>query len=427
MARNDRWKKMMGKKLQNSDGYDKPDIMSADQMAPVGSTAPPPLEKQEPQIAPDDEVSNDPSDRKAGSLQQSFKCKSCGAKMEFKPGSGSQVCPYCDHENPIPESEKDIKELDFKAYMADMQDSSDMQETLVIKCPECAAETTSLPNITSQECPYCGVNIVATASSKKLIKPKSLLPFKVTKKESWDSFKKWATSLWFAPNDLKKLAGQAENVSGVYVPYWTYDTDTTTFYRGQRGEHYWVTEHYTTTVNGKSVRRSRQVRKTRWYPAWGTVWNIFDDVLVLASKSLPRKYTEALEPWDLENLVPYKDEYLSGMKSESYQVDLIDGFGNAQRIMDEELRHLVKRDIGGDVQRITSMNTQYDDITFKHILLPVWISAYRYKEKVFRFLVNARTGEVQGERPYSWVKIALAVIAGAAILGTIALIALQNQ
>jgi hypothetical protein len=152
-----------------------------------------------------------------------------------------------------------------------------------------------------------------------------------------------------------------------------------------------------------------------------------DSPVVKEDASLPRKYTEKLEPWDLENLAPYKDEYLTGFKAESYQVDLADGFAYSAQIMDGHIRILVKRDIGGDEQRIHSVKTQHDNVTFKHILLPIWISAYRYKEKVYRFLVNARTGEVQGERPWSAIKIALAVVGGLAVIGTIAAIIMSTQ
>ena len=79
----------------------------------------------------------------------------------------------------------------------------------------------------------------------------------------------------------------------------------------------------------------------------------------------------------------------------------------------------IRRDIGGDVQRISSKSTVYTDITFKHILLPVWISSYTYKDKVYRFLVNAQTGEVQGERPWSVWKITFAVLGGLALAGAI--------
>jgi len=358
-----------------------------------------------------------------GSLKQSFKCGSCAGKMEFLPGADAQKCPYCGFENPIPASEEDIQELDFKAFLAESPDSKDIVEQLAVECSECGAEVTTEPDVSAQECPFCGSDIITTAHSTKHIKPKSLLPFKVSRDEGLKSFGDWMGRLWFAPNSLKQMARQEGKLAGMYVPYWTYDSDTKSFYRGMRGEHYWVTVSYTTMVNGKPQQRTRQERRTRWYPASGTVWAGFDDVLVLASNSLPRKYTEKLEPWDLENLVPYKDEYLTGFRAESYQIDLADGFGYGVEIMDKHIRHLVRCDIGGDEQQITSVNTQHDNITFKHVLLPIWISAYRYKDQVYRFLVNARTGEVQGERPWSYVKIALAVVAGLAVAGVIALFA----
>jgi len=373
----------------------------------------------------DDEVVDGPPP--IGELEQVFKCVNCAGKMSFQPGADAQKCPYCGFENPIPKSDEDIVELDFKTYLAECPDSKDLVEQLTVDCSECGAQVTTEPNISAQQCAFCGSDIIATAHSSKHIKPKSLLPFKVTRNEGKDSFSKWMSGLWFAPNSLKEMARQDGKLNGMYVPYWTYDSDTKSYYTGQRGEHYWVTKHYTTHVNGKTQHRTKRVRKTRWYSARGTVWAGFDDILVLASNSLPRKYTEKLEPWDLENLVPYQDEYLTGFKAESYQIDLADGFGLGVQIMDGHIRVLVKRDIGGDVQRIHSVKTQHDNITFKHVLLPIWISAYRYKEKVYRFLVNARTGEVQGERPWSVMKIALAVIGGLTIIGTIAAIIMSTQ
>jgi hypothetical protein len=67
---------------------------------------------------------------------------------------------------------------------------------------------------------------------------------------------------------------------------------------------------------------------------------------------------------------------------------------------------LICQDIGGDHQRIDSKRTRYSGITFKHLLLPIWVAVYRYQEKTFQVLVNGRTGRVTGYRPYSWWKIA---------------------
>jgi hypothetical protein len=340
-----------------------------------------------------------------------FPCKSCGANLVFSPGTQSLECPYCGTRNelPAPTAAEVIAELDLETHLRSLPPEA-AHEVLSVKCSTCGAEESFPPNVVARRCAFCGAPLVAQAQSRRQIKPQALLPFHVTHQQAGDAFKQWIAGLWFAPNELKKRAERAE-ISGVYMPSWTYDSDATTHYTGERGEDYWTTETYTTTVNGRRVTQTRQVRRTRWYPARGTVFDRFDDVLVVASRSLPAGYAEALEPWDLTNLVPYRDEYLAGFVAESYQVDLAQGFDIARQIMADAIAITVRRDIGGDHQRIHSMDTRHDHVTFKHTLLPVWISAYRYGDRTFRFLVNARTGEVQGERPYSWVKITAAVLA----------------
>ncbi|HNK57641.1 MAG TPA: hypothetical protein PLL86_15585, partial [Leptospiraceae bacterium] len=225
----------------------------------------------------------------------------------------------------------------------------------------------------------------------------------------------WIKGLWFAPNDLSKRA-TASGMDGVYLPYWTYDADTYSRYTGQRGEYYYTTESYT---DSKGNTQTRQVRHTRWYPASGSVSVDFDDVLVCASKSLPQEMIDELEPWDLQELKPYDARYLSGFVTERYKIGLEEGFSVSKEKMDGPIRSKVRQDIGGDEQQITSLNTTYSNVKFKHLLLPLWISSYRYNEKIYRFVINARTGEVNGDRPWSWIKITLASIAGLAIAGAI--------
>jgi hypothetical protein len=149
------------------------------------------------------------------------------------------------------------------------------------------------------------------------------------------------------------------------------------------------------------------VRQTRWTPVAGHVDDFHDDVLVNASRSLPADILGATGRWNLQALVPYQPEFVSGFQAEAYQVGLADGFPVAKRRIDDEVAELVRRDIGGDHQRISAVATRYSDITYKHLLLPVWISAYRYRDKVYRFLINGQTGEVSGESPKSGWKIAL--------------------
>ena len=349
-----------------------------------------------------------------------FPCGQCGAKVAFEPGTDALKCPYCQHVTPIDAIDLEIEEQDFRAELERLAATDVVEEHATIKCTACAAEVDRPPHVDAMACPYCDHNIVATATSRKLIRPASLLPFHINRKEATTLFRTWLKSLWFAPSKLKKAAQLDSKLSGMYIPYWTYDSDTLTNYVGQRGEHYWDTERYTAIETGKSVTRTRRVRKTRWYPAAGVVSRQFDDVLVPASHSLPDKHINALEPWDLENLIPYADDYLAGFIAESYQVELAPGFDIARVRMEPIIRQDINRDIGGDEQRIHQMHTEHRSITYKHILLPVWVSAYRWKNKVYRFIINARTGEVRGERPYSPIKIGAVILAGLFMAGAIA-------
>jgi LSD1 subclass zinc finger protein len=352
-----------------------------------------------------------------------IKCKNCGANLKFKPGTESLSCDYCQTINEIALERTEVIENDFNLFIEEAEAKTEHQVISTVKCGSCGANTTLQPNITSSNCPYCDTPLVVKdAATCDIIKPSYILPFKVERNKAKEGFVKWVGGLWFAPSKLKNYAeNSAEKLKGVYLPYWTYDSNTESDYSGLRGDHYYVTESYTDS-NGRSQTRS--VQKTRWSAASGHVSNSFDDVLVCASHSLPEKLVNELEPWDLPELVKYNDNFLAGFITESYQTGLKEGFGKAKVRMEDRIRSSVRSDIGGDTQQITTLSTEYNDITFKHILLPLWISAYKYNNKVYRFTINARTGEVQGERPYSAIKIALLVIA---IIGIIVGIVYWNK
>ncbi|MEE9394182.1 MAG: hypothetical protein V3W41_16915 [Planctomycetota bacterium] len=353
--------------------------------------------------------------------KKEFPCSGCGSKLVFQPGTTDLGCGYCGYSNPIPQSEADIEELDFRAHLESLAAEEPTDESADVACSSCGAITTKPANLTAFHCPFCASPMVTEEVARRLIRPKSLLPFKVTFHEAKGSFKKWLAGHWFAPTKLKTYADTGE-LKGLYVPYWTYDSDTESFYRGQRGDDYWETNRVSfTDAQGRAQTRNQRTRKTRWRSVSGTVWVQFDDLLVAASKSLPLAHLNELTPWDLSELVPYSPDYLSGFEAERYQVELDDGFEAAETIMERGIRQAARRDIGGDHQRISALKTGHSKVTFKHILMPIYISAYRYRGKVYRFLINARTGEVQGDRPYSIWKITFTILA---ILATLALVIL---
>lgn len=355
--------------------------------------------------------------------------------MEFRPSLEALVCPFCGHSEQASKSQEiktsaatlkthkeriGIQERDYQAFASQNTQMAMLSSTaLEVQCGGCQANITFEPPQTAGDCPFCGTSIVAEPhEAHPLMMPESLLPFRIGKKDCHASIQKWLGSRWFAPSSLKQLA-QPEQLQGVYIPFWTYDAQTHSDYRGERGEHYTVTKTRTVTNSaGEREQEEYEETRTRWYNARGHVSRFFDDVLVPGvSDSVKPERLQQLDPWPLEKLVPYQAKYFAGFKVQRYQVDVKQGLGLAKGIMDDQIRRDVKRDIGGDEQRVHSVNTAHSQITFKHILLPVWISAYQYGGKQFQVVVNAQTGEVLGDRPYSKVKIALAVLGGILVAG----------
>lgn len=346
-----------------------------------------------------------------------FPCSKCGGLLIFKPATKHLNCEYCGQENRIEERLDEIQEYDFHQALIELAQAKPVTEIPQIQCDACGAGFKFAGSVHAGECPFCGTAIVTSTSQTKPITPKSLLPFKINEQEAEQQFQRWLKGLWFAPNKIKKYTDDDAKLIGVYIPYWTFDSATETSYLGARGDVYYVSKEVQTVRNGQTVTEIRQVPQTNWTPVRGRVVRFFDDVLVGASKSLPRQILDQLEPWDLASLEPYNESYLSGFTSEYYQVNLDQGFDEAKRKMDNVIYQDIAFDIGGDQQRVDQFNTRHNNTTYKHCLLPVWSAAFRFRQKAYRFVINGRTGKVQGERPYSYWKIAFAIIFGILAVG----------
>lgn len=358
-------------------------------------------------------MSDSPLDQIRPEDEHRFPCSNCGADMRFDPGGDQLICDHCgqteamedDTAGPWGGDATANVELDYEAAIAAQLPAQDMEETRVSQCPSCGAQVEFSSDIHAKECPFCATPVVTDTGTHRHIKPKGVIPFQLDERAAHAKMNEWLGRLWFAPNGLQEYAKKGRKLDGIYVPYWTYDAETATRYAGQRGDAYYVTVR-------DSEGKTRQERRIRWSPARGRVARFFDDVLILASRSLPKSMTDRLAPWDLSQLDAYRPEFLSGFRAEGYTVQLDEGLDEAKEVMERQIRQDIRRDIGGDEQRISSMDTRIWDVTFKHCLLPVWIAAYKYRDKTYRFVVNGQTGKVQGERPYSAIKIAIAVIIG---------------
>ncbi len=344
-------------------------------------------------------------------MESHFPCKQCGAVLTYEVGTENLTCDYCGVENPIPLSHQPVTERDYHQALSEFSQRGPKEEQITCNCQNCAAEFTLDANEHAGECPFCGTPVVTETSSSYRIKPWGLLPFSVERREAHQRYERWLRGLWFAPNKLKKYARTEGKLAGIYLPYWTYDSQTQTTYQGMRGTIYYEPVQYTTVVNGKTVVQTRMVARTRWRNVSGEVRRFFDDIPIPASHSLPQKVRYRLTDWDFNQLKPYQSEYLSGFRSEMYQTSLDQGFQEARTFMDSIIQSDIRQDIGGDRQRILNYNTQHRNITFKHVLVPTWLAAFNFSGKTYRFVVNGQTGTVHGERPYSVWKISFAVLA----------------
>lgn len=343
-----------------------------------------------------------------------FPCEGCGADLHFDIGQQQLKCPYCGFVKQIElREDADIREQDLESMLSRVQAQhdaghiDDQPGDLEVRCDKCGGTVVFTGTLTSSECPYCGAPIqrekIHTATQR--IPVDGVLPFMVDEPTARRKLADWISSRWFAPNEFLKRGAEGR-FNGVYLPYWTFDAMTFNVYRGERGE------NYTVTVGSGNNRRTET--RTRWYDAHGNFQRFFDDVLVVATTGLPREYILGLEPWPLAKCLPFTQQVLAGYLARTYDVPLEAGFDDAKQRVKDAIEIDVRQRIGGDKQRIHVLNSRLDALTFKHILLPVWMLAYRYHGQPYRVFINAGTGEVQGERPYSWIKITLTTVAIAA-------------
>lgn len=347
----------------------------------------------------------------------SFPCQQCGASLVFCSKTDALRCEYCKTTQSIKIPQIPIVEHDLRHAVLEIENApkTTFSDKLDINCTSCKGSFKLLEYQRSTKCPYCDTPIITNLDIFYNLTPESLLPFSISQNTAKDSFKKWLGNLWFAPSSLNKYFQKNSKFNGIYIPYWTYDANTYSNYQGKRGDIYYESVTKNMVENGRMVRRTVQEQRIDWSYANGDVNRFFDDILVGASTSLPRLITKNLSPWDLENLLPYDSKYLSGFESETYQVSLDNGFIYAKEIMDYMIREDVREDIGGDRQQIDNITTNFENLTFKYLLLPIWSGNYQYKNKEYLFAINGRTGQVTGDRPYSYTKIFFTVITGICI------------
>ncbi len=325
------------------------------------------------------------------------------------------MCPSCGTTTAVEATPEEIIEHDLVAALDSISDDNRgwQAEKKSVKCQHCQAISVFDPARVAQRCDFCGASqLVPYEESALPFRPESLLPLKVSEGQSRDALRSWTKKVWFAPTNLSRLT-RTDNVTGIYLPFWTFDAQAEADWRADAGFYYYTSESY---QDSQGTTRSRQVQHTRWETKHGHVSHFFDDAIVSGSRGVPSHLLDKVGPFPTSELIPYSPSYVTGWIVEHYQIDLLEAAQTARTRMVSDIRSMCSREVPGDTQRNLQVDTQFSDQTFKHILAPVWLMTYTYRAKGYQVLVNGSSGKISGDYPKSWIKITLAVLGAIIIL-----------
>lgn len=330
-------------------------------------------------------------------------CTQCGGEYVFDIDKQAFKCPFCDakyeQERRAPIVEHDFSRLDHQN-----RDAVWNGQTQTIGCSSCGAEIVVPAEVTALACPCCGSSQVLRGKQEAGIPPDAVIPFRIDKNGAGEVFRRWISRRFWAPNMLKTLF-QQDKLKPVYLPYWTFDADTDCPYTAQGGEVYYV------TVGSGDKKRTE--RRVRWYNVRGRIQHFFDDILVNAQK-IKHKFLSKLENFNTKDAKPFSIEYLSGFAAEKYTVPPSDAYVTAQEKMKHELESMAASEVlrRYDEVRGICVSPSFLNVKYKHLLVPVWFTAFYYQDKLYELAINAQSGAVAGQYPKSKVKIAIAVALG---------------
>lgn len=293
---------------------------------------------------------------------------------------------------------------------------------LSLRCEGCGAQIQVAAGLRTTKCPYCASPaVVERPADPNRADPTFVLGFVVTHERALEAARAWVKRPWFAPSAFRKA--DIADVRGIYLPAYLYSAEAHADYEVEIGENYTVVETYTTTVNGKTVVRTRTRTVTEWRSLAGQWAAYVDEVFVTASRGLSDAELDHIEPFDLRALRRFTPKVLSGWIAEDPSVESEACRAQARQQAIEAIGPRLASHMPGDSHRSLSYRTQLQREDFELLMLPVWVLAIRYaKDKpLVRLVVNGQTGACWGKSPLSWAKIVGVILLGLAIVVAIAL------
>ena len=354
---------------------------------------------------------------------KNYKCPNCNGVITFDPNAQKLVCPSCgtelNVESVIAFNQLDGKQtqdhFDWDEYNFEDLEADGMHS---YTCEACGGENVGDASMASSSCPYCGNNVIVEKQFAGALKPNYIIPFKIDKDGAINALHEHFKGKVLLPNDFKKSL-KLTKVSGLYVPYWLFDCDAdgSFKYRATRTNSYRSGDYIITNTDHYMLYREGGMR--------------FSNVPVDGSAKIDQTILESLEPYNFNELKPFKIAYLQGYLSDRFEEDANEAKPRAnERIRQSMVDEFGATTVGFSTIMPTASNIDLHNGRIAYALLPMWMLHTKYKDKMYSFAMNAQTGKFVGDLPIDYLKlilIALACFVLTAILFAIIMIVAVRQ
>lgn len=332
-------------------------------------------------------------------------------------------CPYCDTEfetESLKGYDEDLRSdgTDDMKWESDAGNEWQEGETEGLRsyiCKSCGGEIIGDENLAATSCPYCGNPVVMMGQFKGELKPDIVIPFKLDKKAAKEGLRRHLTGKKFLPKIFKD-ENHIDEIKGVYVPFWLYDTgaDANIRYKATKVRAWSDSKYDYTETSFYSVVRGGKVA--------------FEKVPVDGSTKMDDDLMESIEPFDFSEAVDFQTAYLAGYLADKYDVSAEESVERANARIKKSTEDV----FASTVQGYTTCVCENSSIRLNngkslYALYPVWILNTSWNGGKYTFAMNGQTGKFVGDLPMDkgaftrWL-FALTGICGAAVFGILSLL-----
>jgi DNA-directed RNA polymerase subunit RPC12/RpoP len=338
---------------------------------------------------------------------QTFSCPQCGASTRFDVAAGGVACEHCGYTT-APQAQKVGLQAQVMEFTLETLSQAELGWGVARKelhCDSCGADMAIPENALTATCPFCASNRVnVRMAPTDQLRPRFLIPFKIQPQATRTLAQQWLGKGWYHPDELGNSA-IVDRFTGVYLPFWTFSAEITSTWKAEVG--YEREERYYDSDDKEWKTRT----KIDWRWENGRVSLNVADLLISGSTHLNQAILKRLYPFNLNDLVSYAPDFLAGWQAQTYELTLPKAWEQGKAEMRERAKSACYSDTGSSHVRNFSMSADFDEETWRYVLLPVYLAAYKFENKVYQVMLNGQTGAITGQKPVAWWKIWLVVAA----------------